>query len=113
MMADNETIAAAPNPYQPGAGKPDNPRQKNAVVRILLFAIALGCFTVSGVLWFFAEAFETYTPYTAEKHWMISLPNGTGLWFDARAGMVILISCLAIGVSLMLWTVTPIKKPRP
>lgn len=112
-MANNETSPVSPNPYQSAATKTEKPRQRNAVARTILFAIAFGCFTVAGVLWFFAETFETYTPYSAEKHWMISLPNGTGIWFDAQAGTIILISCIAIGISLLLWNVTPIRKPRP
>ena len=112
MMANDETVPVDPNPYQSAATNPDKPRRNNAVTRNVLFAIAFGCFTVVGVLWFFAEAFETYTPYSAEKHWMISLPSGTGIWFDAQTGMVVLISCLATGISLILWTATPVKKPR-
>ncbi len=113
MMANDETVPVAPKPYQSTAAKPERPRRRSAVARIILFAIAFGCFSVAAVLWFFAEAFETYTPYSAEKHWMISLPNGTGIWFDAQTGMVVLISCFAIGISLLLWNVTTIRKPRP
>jgi hypothetical protein len=112
-MANDETVPVAPNPYESEASKSEKPRRRNAVTRIVLFAIAFGCLSVAGVLWFFAETFEIYTPYSAEKHWMISLPNGTGIWFDAQAGTVILISCLAIGISLMLWNVTSLRKPRP
>lgn len=113
MNANDETSAEAPNPYESVASRPQKSGRTIVVMKVLFLMMAFGCFLIAGFLYFFAESFETYTPYSAEKHWMIPLSNGMGMWFDAKTGMVVLISSLVAGTLLTLWPLTSIRKPRP
>ena len=113
MIANDETSAEALNPYESVATGLQKSGRTIVVMKVLFLMIAFGFFLIAGFLYFFAESFETYTPYSAEKHWMIPLPNGTGIWFDAKTGIVVLISSLIAGTLLTLWPLTSIRKPGP
>ncbi len=90
------------NPYatnQSGSLRRLRGGKQKATVLMVTGSILLG---IASYLFFFAQSFTFYTPYSTTTDWVLSLPSGTDYSIHSYAGLSTMLGCFFMGLILVL-----------
>jgi len=91
-----------PNPYAPARDSSAQPLARARQFSSILMGIGFVLMGVALYMFFFAESFTFYTPYSVESGgWILHLPNGIDYSINSYIGVSTMIGSAILGIILL------------
>ncbi len=91
------------NPYSSAQNSNPQPLARGRQLSSALMGIGFLLMGVALYIFFFAESFTFYTPYSVESGgWILHLPNGIDYSINSYVGVSMMIGCAILGILLLM-----------